>query len=198
LVLLTRSASRGWERSMRSHRHRHTMKRTDGLHGRSTAWAGPYQIGSYLENAVRFAHLRPPEAPGVYVISERGWGDLPDRSCGLLYVSRAAYVRLRIGQLLCDMCGFTSDGPKDEAYQHRGGHQLWHSYCTARQVEPLSLYIGWSCGCACLDCAELKLAEMLTIRLNVLTVRSCASHRPPLDLAENCQNKTGTFFLRRQ
>jgi len=178
---------------MRSHRHRHTVKRATGLNGRSAGWAGPFQIGSYLANAIQFADSRPPEAPGVYIISERQWGALPDTTCGILYVARAAYVRFRIGQLLCDMCGFTSDGPKEEAYEHRGGHALWHYYCKPRQVEPLSLYIGWSCGCTCLDCAEIKLAEMLTVRLNVLTIRSCGSHQPPIDLAENCRIRAGAF-----
>jgi len=182
---------------MRSHRHRHTMKRASVLNGSGVGWVGPYQIGSYLASAVRFADSRPPETSGVYVVSERPWGDVPDRACGLLYVARAAYVRYRIGQLLCEMCGFTSDTVEEEAYGHRGGHALWHRYCQPRQREPLGLYIGWCCDCACLDCAEIKLAEMLTVRLNVLTVRSCSSHQPPLDLAENSFNRAGSFFPRR-
>ncbi len=182
---------------MRSHRHRHTMKRATELNGRNAGWAGPYQIGSYLANAVHFEGSRPPEAPGVYVISERQWRDLPDTDCGLLYVARAAYIRYRIGQLLCEMCGFTSDTDEGEAYGHRGGHALWHHYCQPRHIEPLSLYIGWCYGCSCLDCAEIKLAEMLTVRLNVLTVRSCGSHQPPLDLADNCRNRARTLPPRR-
>ena len=168
------------------------MKRASGLDGLGAGWAGPFQIGSYLANAVRSADSRPPEAPGVYIVSERQWHGMPDPTCGLLYVARVAYVRYRIGQLLCEMCGFTGDSIEDEAYGHRGGHALWHHYCQPRQTEPLGLYIGWCCDCACLDCAAIKLAEMLTVRLNLLTVRSCGSHRPPLDLAKNCSHRSRT------
>ncbi len=171
------------------------MKRAAGLNGRGAGWAGPYQIGTYLANAVQSAESRPPEGPGVYIVSEHEWRDRPDSTCGLLYVGRAPYVRYRIGQLLCEMFGFTTDSSDDEAYGHRGGQALWHQYCQPRQTDPLSLYVGWCSDCACLDCAEIKLAEMLTALLNLVTVRSCGSHRPPLDLAENCGQRAGTLNL---
>ena len=101
---------------MRSQRHRHTMKSATGLNGRGAGWAGPYQIGSYLANAVRSADSRPPEAPGVYIISERQWQDMPDL-LAVCCTSPGGVRSLRIGQLFCEMCGFTGDSPKDEAYK---------------------------------------------------------------------------------
>jgi hypothetical protein len=88
---------------MRSHRHRHTMKRAAGLNGLGAGWAGRYQIGSYLANAVQSADWRPPEAPGVYIVSEHEWRDVPDSTCGLLYVAKAAYVRYRLANF-CVKC----------------------------------------------------------------------------------------------
>jgi hypothetical protein len=72
--------------------------------GSGTGWVGPYQISSYLGDAVRDADARPPEAPGLYIVSERPWSGMPDLNAGLIYVGRAAYIRYRIGQLLCEMC----------------------------------------------------------------------------------------------
>ena len=171
------------------------MRKATPLNGSGTGWVGPYQISSYFGNAVRDADARPPEAPGLYIVSERPWRGMPDGNGGLIYVGRAAYIRYRIGQLLCEMCGFTSDTTEDEAYGHRGGHTIWHRYCLPRKVEPLSLYIAWCSDCTCLDCAEMKLAQMLAVRLNVHPVTSCSRHRPPLDLADNCRHRAGTLNL---
>jgi len=165
------------------------MRKT-ALNGSRTGWVGPYQISSYLANAVRDPSPRPPEAPGLYVLSERPWHDLPDDTCGLIYVGRAAYIRYRIGQLLCEMCGFTSDTIDDDAYGHRGGHAIWHRYCLPGKVEPLSLYIAWCSDCRCLDCAEAGLVQMLKVRLNVTPLYFCSRHRPALDLALNCGRGT--------
>lgn len=180
---------------MRSHRHRHSMRNVTPLNGSGTGWVGPYQISSYLGNAVREADARPPEAPGLYIVSEHAWRRLPDGDGGLIYVGRAAYIRYRIGQLLCEMCGFTSETTEDEAYGHRGGHAIWHRYCLPRKIEPLSLYIAWCSDCRCLDCAEMKLSQMLAVRLNVMPIHPCSRHRPPLDLAENCRHRPGTLDL---
>jgi len=156
------------------------------LNGSRPGWVGPYQISSYLANAVRDPGARPPEAPGLYLLSERPWHDLPESEGGLIYVGRAAYIRYRIGQLLCEMCGFTSDTAEDEAYGHRGGHAIWHRYCLPRKAEPLSLYLAWCSDCRCLDCAETQLVQMLKVRLNVTPLNPCSRHRPALDLALNC------------
>lgn len=173
------------QHNMRSHRHRHTMRKAR-LNGSSTGWVGPYQISNFLANTVRDAAERPPEAPGVYVVSEREWHNLPDLEDGLIFVGRAAYIRYRIGQLLCEMCGFTSDTVDDEPYGHRGGHAIWHRYCLPREAEPANLFIAWCSDCMCLDCAEAQLVQMLKVRLNVTPLHSCSRHRPALDLASNC------------
>jgi hypothetical protein len=162
------------------------MRKAMRLNRSAPGWIGPYQIGSYLGSAASDPSARAPEAPGLYVVSERPWRDLPDRESGLIFVGRAAYIRYRVGQLLCEMCGFTSDSIEDEAYGHRGGHAIWHRYCLPRQAEPLSLYIAWCSDCRCLDCAETTLFQMLAVRLNVMPLPSCSRHRPALNLALNC------------
>ncbi len=173
------------------------MRKATHLNGSGTGWVGPYQISSYLGNAVRDADAQPPEASGLYIVSQRPWSGMPDVNAGLIYVGRAAYIRYRIGQLLCEMCGFTSETTEDEAYGHRGGHAIWHGYCLPRNVEPLSLYIAWCSEGQCLDCAEMKLAPMLTVRLDVMPIHPCSRHRPPLDLAENCSRRAQAFSPRR-
>lgn len=144
-------------------------------------WEGPNKIGEYLAGVAHSPWKRPPEKAGVYVISERAWRGLPTKANAILYVGQAAYLRYRIGRLLCDLLGFTGDS--EEAYQHRGGHTLWSNYCLPRQIEPADLYLAWCAECVCLACAESKLLEMMSSgprRVN------CPSHRPALELAQNC------------
>jgi hypothetical protein len=144
-------------------------------------WAGPFMIGDYLGNVVRDRNLRPPDAPGVYVISERSWQLLPNREAGILYVGQAQYLRYRIGQLLPDLFGFTSDDRADrEAYEHRGGHSLWHRYCVETGVEPLNLFLAWHARCECLDCTEATLRELMPIEWKSAARRACSRHHPSL------------------
>src|SRR5271154_2527745 len=76
-------------------------------------WVGPFRIGDYLAKVVSGRDSRPPDAPGVYVLSEQAWNGLPDRRAGLIYAGQTHYLRYRIGQLLCDLLGFTGDDPAD-------------------------------------------------------------------------------------
>jgi len=145
-------------------------------------WRGPFRIGYYLSNVVRDRRLRPPDLPGVYVVSERSWLAPPNRESGIIYVGQAHYLRYRIGQLLMDLLGFTSDDRADgEAYEHRGGHSLWHRYCLERGTEPVDLYIAWYPECECLDCAEAKLLELVRAEWKAPS-RSCSRHIPALDV----------------
>ena len=146
-----------------------------------------YRIGLYLDNVIRDRDSRPPESAGVYVISERLWNEMPNKSSGIIYVGQARYLRSRIGALFCDLLGFTGDEYSDgEAYEHSGGHFLWHYYCVAHAVEPSSLYVGWCSPCKCLDCAEAKLRDLMDIRWNLYPTRSCEHHIPALELFHNC------------
>ena len=150
-------------------------------------WAGPFRIGDFLNNVVRDQNLRPPDAPGVYTVSKRGWYGLPTREAGILYVGQAQYLRYRIGQLLPDLFGFTSDDRADhEAYEHRGGHSLWHRYCVETGVEPFNLYFAWCPRPRCLDCAEIGLRELMQIEWMSPVRRNCERHHPHLDLVSNC------------
>ena len=148
---------------------------------------GPYMIGDYLRNLIRHRDSRPPDASGVYFVSELPWYEIPTRASGIIYVGQARYLRRRIGQLLGDLLGFTGDDHGDgEAYEHRGGHFLWHNYGVARELEPSRLYLGWCSPCACVDCAEVKLREMMETQWTFCSIRPCESHTPTLELFHNC------------
>jgi hypothetical protein len=152
-------------------------------------WRGPHKIIEYVGSVALSPWKRPPEASGVYAISEKPWGDLPTATSGILYVGQAACLRYQIGRLACDLLGFTGDDPSaEEAYQHKGGHSLWSHYCLPQQIEPAQLYLGWCSECLCLACAETKLLEMMVT--GPQRVRICAVHRPALDLRENHRGAT--------
>src|SRR5260370_21875095 len=150
-------------------------------------WVGSYRIGDYLSSVIQARDSRPRDSAGIYVVSERAWDEMPCKSSEILYVGQARYLRRRIGALICDLLGFTGDEYSDgEAYEHSGGHFLWHYYCIAHAVEPLSLYVGWCSPCRCLDCAEAKLRELMDPRWNLYPTRSCEHHTPALELFHNC------------
>jgi hypothetical protein len=140
-------------------------------------WIGPFRILDYLCHLVQDQKSRPPDSPGLYLLSQRRWQHLPDGEAGALYVGQAKYLRYRVGQFLSDLLGFTGDDPaEEEAYQHRGGHQLWHRYCVAREIEPANLYLAWRTLAECLNCAEAKLSELLPREWRLSTLRTCSQH----------------------
>jgi hypothetical protein len=148
------------------------------------SWDGPHRIGDYLGGVAHNPSKRPPEAAGVYVVSEQAWRDVPTKADRILYVGQAAYLRYQIGRLLCDLLGFTGDNPSaEEAYQHKGGHSLWSHYCRPRQIEPANLYLGWCAEYVCVVCAETKLLELVST--GPRRVRGCTTHRPVLELWQN-------------
>jgi len=150
-------------------------------------WTGACRIGDYLSNVIRDRDSRPPDSSGVYIVTERPWYEMPAKTSGIIYVGQARYLRRRIGEMLCDLLGFTGDEYSGgEAYEHRGGHFLWHYFCIARAIEPSSLYLGWCSPCRCLDCAEAKLSELMDIRWKLYPTRSCELHAPALELFHNC------------
>ena len=164
------------------------MKIGDDRNGAAAlCWTGVCRIGDYLSNVIRDRDSRPPESSGVYVVSERPWHEMPTKASGIIYVGQARYLRRRIGELLCDLLGFTGDDYSDgEAYAHRRGRVLWRYYCIAHAVEPSSLYLGWCSHCKCLDCAEAKLRELMEVRWNLYPTLSCEYHSPALELFHNC------------
>jgi hypothetical protein len=100
------------------------------------------ELVTTLSNVTRDRESRPPDSSGVYVVAERPWREMPTKTSGIIYVGQARYLRRRIGELLCDLLGFTGDDYSDsEAYEHRGGQILWHYYRIAHAVEPSSLYL---------------------------------------------------------
>jgi hypothetical protein len=164
------------------------MNATDNRNGSAAfCWAGPFRIGDYLANVTRQREARPPDASGVYVLTERTWQTMPTKQANIVYAGQAQYLRYRIGQLLCDLFGFTGDDSADgDAYEHRGGHLVWHRYCIARNMEPLNLYVGWCTPCNCMDCAEARLLDLMAIGLGSAARRTCHRHSPMLDLLDAC------------
>lgn len=155
------------------------------------SWEGPQKISDYLGSVARSPGKRPPEGPGVYIVSENSWRDLPTPDDNILYVGPAAHLRYHIGRLVCDLLGFTGDSPSpEEAYQHKGGHSLWSRYCLPFKIEPGRLYLAWCSECLCVACAETKLLQMITTCPH--RVRICAAHRPALDLRQNCRGLIAT------
>ena len=148
------------------------------------AWSVPLKIIDYLSDPARQQHLRPPETPGVYVISERCWaGAEPAKSAGVLYVGQSGYLRYRIGQLSADMLGFTGDNPGySGSYYHSGGHQIWH-HCLGHNAPAHLLYFAWYANCHCLDCAEIGLIRLLAPSLNRARPGTCVQHPQILPLA---------------
>jgi hypothetical protein len=162
-----------------------STEHTNGTAG--FCWMGPFRIDQYLATVVTARDSRPPDAAGVYVLSERDWKGMPDERANLIYAAQAPYLRYRIGQLLCDLLGFTGEDPADgDAYEHRGGHLLWHRYCVARGIEPSSLHLAWCSPCKCIDCAENSLLELTRDGSGSALRRSCGKHESMLDLAYNC------------
>jgi len=144
------------------------------------------RIGEYLSRVILDPNSRPPDAAGVYLVSRHRWREPSDSSAELLYVAQARYLRHRIGQLLIELLGFTSDDPVvGEAYEHRGGHFLWHRYCLERRIEPVALNVAWHSQCLCLDCAEARLSELVTVESKPPPSK-CGHHDPMLDLSDAC------------
>ncbi|HLH76033.1 MAG TPA: hypothetical protein VKV28_04415 [Candidatus Binataceae bacterium] len=164
-----------------------TAGKRNGIGAAASSWVGPYKIGDYLARVVSDRACRPPDAPGVYLVSEQAWHGLPNQGANLVYADQAPYLRYRIGQLMCDLLGFTSDDPaQGEAYEHRGGHFLWHHYCLQQGTEPLNLYFAWCAQCQCIDCAINALLELTPMAAELARRQSCNKHVPPLELAYNC------------
>ena len=146
-------------------------------------WVGPFRIQEYLCHVMRDRELRPPDAPGLYVLTERSWARAPAREANVLYVGQAQYLRYRIGQFFSELVGFTSDDSAgEEAYQHRGGHQLWHRFCLGRETEPTDLYLAWRTEPECLDCAQARLAELLPMQWRSSLSRTCAHRSTSVNL----------------
>jgi hypothetical protein len=164
------------------------------------SWEGPHKIIEYLGSVASSGEKRPPERPGVYILTANPWRDLPTQKDNILYVGQAPYLRYQVGRLLSDLLGFTGDDPSpEEAYQHKGGHSLWSQFCLPRKIEPGWLYLGWCSTCVCVACAETKLLEMMITGPQMS--RICAAHRPVLDLGQNCRSSipaTANSTARRQ
>jgi len=142
-------------------------------------WTGPHTIEELLENSLDPSFPRPPEAKGVYVLSEKPWRGKPRRqqtkACNPLYVGgntgKSARFRTRIGDLIADVFGFFGN----ETGHHSGGRSL-HEWCRREKVNPGRLYIGWAEDCNCVRCAENELYDLLRPSRNKNRPYRCKDH----------------------
>jgi len=56
---------------------------------------GPFRSDHYLATVVSARDSRPPDAAGVFILSERDWKGIPDQSANLVYAAQAPYLRYR-------------------------------------------------------------------------------------------------------
>jgi hypothetical protein len=125
------------------------------------SWRGPFQIQTYLDNAISRDPLWqdrwPRERDAVYVVSEREWNGQPDETAHILYVGGntgdSARFATRIGDLIADIFGFYGQ----ETGHHCGGRTLWQ-WCDHRQFPPARLWLGWGTS-RCSRCAEKYLYD---------------------------------------
>jgi hypothetical protein len=69
-----------------------TASETDGA---AMSWEGPHRISDYLGNVANSPSKRPPEGPGVYIVSENPWRDMPTHNDNILYVGQVLGMYLR-------------------------------------------------------------------------------------------------------
>ena len=138
-------------------------------------WVGPFTIDELLDRMMESANQRPPEAKGVYLISQKPWNWKPTAECNPLYVGsntgKSKRFRTRIGDLIADLFGFFGE----ETGHHSGGETI-HEYCMEHRINPKELYIGWMKVVGCLRCTECKFYEQLKPSLNKNRPSRCNDH----------------------
>jgi hypothetical protein len=115
-------------------------------------WEGPLRIGEVATNT-----LRPPEGPGLYIISKEKWSERPDSAAHVIYVGQAGILRRRAGELVAALLGFSPSG--DNRYLHGKGRRIFHELCNSSVAEGAKLFVGWvplKSG-DCIDYEEAKL-----------------------------------------
>lgn len=138
-------------------------------------WRGPIKLEHLLARPLANSNQRPPASPGIYVVSAKPWASGgPTSRDSILYIGQGKVLRRRIGQLVAEMLGFTSDKASGGGLLHSGGHHLWH-YCLKEEKEPTKLFVGWSVVRSCLNCAEAEIAGKLDPKLSRATPR-CKEH----------------------
>lgn len=140
-------------------------------------WEGSFPVSRLLETCIAPDWPAPPEAGGVYLVSELPWSKCPTVECRPLYVGsntgRSPRFRTRIGDLFADLFGFYGE----ETGHHSGGQHL-HQYCREAGLAPLALHLGWMRS-TCPRCDENALVEYLRPKLNRSKPPQCRLHAQP-------------------
>jgi hypothetical protein len=148
-------------------------------------WVGPLTIDQLLDGSLDGSCPKPPEANGVYLISQKRWNGSPTPDCTPLYVGgnerNPKLFRKRIGDLIADMFGFFSPGVDNAG--HHGPAQRLHDYCGQHRINPKSLYIGWLKNCTCYRCVENDLYDKLKPSINKKRPGRCQRHPTQLKIS---------------
>lgn len=138
-------------------------------------WVGPFQIRKLLETACNPDAVRPPERGSAYLVTRRGWQNVPKPTSSLLYVGgitgKSDRFRTRIGDLLADSFGFYT-----KSTGHSSGGTSIHKWCLENNVSPLDLYLAWVEGTRCYRCLEVRLHSLLHPQLNRVRPSRCKQH----------------------
>lgn len=159
---------------------------------KSTNWIGPFRFEELLSNVLEPSRVLPPNHPSVYIVSLKHWKDLPAKDSGILYVggntSDSSLFRNRIGDLLADLFGFYREDKEGGKKGHHSGGQKLHRYCLDKQINPLSLFIGWAVNVYCHRCAENYYYDELKPKLNKKRPAKCKDHNQMSTLSVQRKN----------
>jgi hypothetical protein len=138
-------------------------------------WVGPFRLRDLLEHCMDDRQPWPPEANGVYVVSERRWRGVPTKRAGILYAGgntgNSPRFLTRVGDLIADMLGF---------WWHHSGGQSLYKHCKEKGIHPLDLYLGWVEGIRCPRCAEAEVYRALAPLRSEKVPARCQVHARPL------------------
>ncbi len=126
-------------------------------------WSDPHSI----RDIVFDVGLRPPDAPGVYVLTRDVTG-VPDGPLSVLYVGKSEHLLGRFGDLAFGLLRFG-------VFRHTAAVRLL-VYCADRELDPLDLGYAWAVA-DCARCAEIELhSQLWPTSLNRQRGRNCSKH----------------------
>jgi hypothetical protein len=139
-------------------------------------WEGPITINHLLDCGISGSDVWPPDANGVYFISEKPWTRIPGDDSVPLYVGsntgKSLRFRTRIGDVIADAFGLFVKGSTG----HSSGGQSIFYHCVDNQLSPKDIYIGWVRECGCVRCAENYVYDWLDPHLNKNRPPRCTIH----------------------
>ena len=132
-------------------------------------WNGPHSI----RDMVLDVNLRPPDAPGIYVLLDEDVEDDPREAAQILYVGKADRLYGRFGDLAFGLLRLSSRWSFHAACKHI------LEFCDTRidgPMDPLIIDYMWA-EAPCARCAEIQfLGEVWPTQLNKTQAYNCGKH----------------------